>query len=798
MKFSLSRVAALAFCIFPLLIAIPAGAQLRSSLTDSLINRSLETVDLPSFEWTGAPEPLRPRVGVYLNELPPDTIKAMTHGAYTTKGFRVWHVMPHWPADDAGMLIGDILLTMNGKPIGDSVNNGEEYVGVVARDMKPNEIASFMMIRNGKVSELRVPVTAARQIAMPFTSPARLGPVRTNTWLQKAIEKNNLGEWSTTIRKQIRAITDQDFCTVPFAGRPNPWRLNAVTYLQHYPTRVGAYSRMIVQDLWDGVDAGPGLSGAVSASAHHLDIAVPVTPIPKLPTSIASLNEFLGGVQSRLDKAYGPERKNLDTITGQLLQVLSPDGGWEDAIDTTSDPAKKLATRTTVEMNMAALFKMADHIDLASLTDAARILASLADTTWLRNFSKTVAVPGKAIHTDGVEGDVIAVWDTPLGRCVIGGPGPNRYTGDFRFILDPGGNDIYELPHTHTGTFRYVADISGDDIYRNAISGQGSGIGCVDILVDLEGNDIYRAARYSQGAGLLGVGILADFSGDDIYTSQWCSQGAAFLGIGLLYEGSGSDSYTADMYSQAFGYAKGFGAILEKSGNDSYRAGWKFADPLARINHKSYISMSQGFGFGMRPWTTGIGTDGGIGALSDLDGDDMYASDFFSQGGSYWYALGILHDEHGSDRYTAGQYSQGSGIHLSFGALLDNAGDDSYDSYAYLDQGNAHDWSAGCLEDADGNDTYRAAGAGQGSALNVSFAWLLDFHGDDQYYTHLSDTTLSQGGGNFNRIRGNGSLGLLIDLGHGDDNYVEQRMIPGTAVVKGNKGMIYDDGVPVK
>ena len=125
------------------------------------------------------------------------------------------------------------------------------------------------------------------------------------------------------------------------------------------------------------------------------------------------------------------------------------------------------------------------------------------------------------------------------------------------------------------------------------------------MLVDAAGNDTYRGTRYCQGAGLLGAGILADFGGDDSYTAGWCSQGAAFLGIGILYEGAGADSYNADIYAQAFGYIKGFGALLDRGGNDAYRAGWKYADPLARIAHTSYIAMSQGFGYGMRPWTTG-------------------------------------------------------------------------------------------------------------------------------------------------------------------------------------------------
>jgi hypothetical protein len=216
--------------------------------------------------------------------------------------------------------------------------------------------------------------------------------------------------------------------------------------------------------------------------------------------------------------------------------------------------------------------------------------------------------------------------------------------------------------------------------------------------------------------------------------------------------------------------------------------------PDSRDPGRAHLSMSQGFGYGMRPWTLGISADGGIGLLSDYDGHDVYNSDLFSQGGSYWYALGILHDRKGCDRYTAGQYSQGSGIHLAFGALLDDEGRDMYDCYMGLEQGNAHDWSAGCLEDWNGNDTYRGFSSSQGSALTVAFAWLIDGAGDDMYIINKSDTTYSQGGGRDAYTRKAGSLGLLLDLGKGTDYFTEPRAIPGKAILKGRQGILFDEG----
>ena len=438
---------------------------------------------------------------------------------------------------------------------------------------------------------------------------------------------------------------------------------------------------------------------------------------------------------------------SLDSLSYGLSELLNTDTNWEDPVDSIQDPVLQLTARTGAEQKLTSLLGDADKIKLADIVRAAEMLAALADTNWVHMFTDQFfddadfAKP-PAQKIPGVDGKVVLEWDTPEGRCIIGGYGPNRYYGDFAFILDLGGDDVYDLPPCKPGKFRLVADFVGNDTYNGPIA---SGVGCVDVLVDCAGNDVYRGDRWTQGAGCLGVGILADYSGDDIYTSHWCSQGAAMLGIGLLYDQSGSDHYIADVYSQGFAYTKGFGMLLDRFGNDSYRAGWKYPDD--RWPNRAHVAMSQGFGFGMRPWSTGVGTDGGIGLLSDKQGDDVYDAGIFSQGGSYWYALGILHDWQGADRYSAGQYSQGSGIHLSFAALLDDSGDDSYDAYAWLEQGNAHDWSSGCLEDWAGNDTYRSSGAAQGCGFFVSFGYLLDCHGDDRYYCKMTDTTDSQGGG---------------------------------------------------
>lgn len=774
--------------------AICAAAQTITS--DELIDRELSTFDLRAFEWEGEPDPVPPRLGFYFNGVPKESVAAITGRAENDPWFVIWHVMPHWSADEAGILIGDTLISIDGKRIGNESASGLDYLDLLVKSKQPGEELKLTIRRNGNTMNIPVPLIGFERTPTSYSMPPRLGPIRDTSWLSERIEENGLVEWAREIQRQMKVIADMDFSRVKFAGRPNPWRLNVVTALHNNPTRTGAYSRLIVDDLWSGAN-GP-LAQAIRAAANHLDIPRNPVTIPDLPEmlpgTIEGLSRYLSLLNEATHRAYAHSGSSAGAMVQDLHAILDPTLSWESELDSIADPLERKAARDVHEKRIADLFAHADRVDLPLLVQVAQLASPLADTNWLLPFTEQLNdaeeyKPTEAIP--GVEGSVIAYWETEQGRCVIGGKGRNSYSGDLMFVIDLGGDDLYLLDQITPGSLRIVADLAGNDLYRSDGAAQGSGVGGIDILVDVSGDDTYRADNYAQGSAMLGVGVLADLAGDDVYTSHWCSQGAAFLGVGLLYDAAGSDTYSADLYAQGFGYAKGIGVLLDRAGNDSYRAGWKYED--SRYPNRAHIAMSQGFGFGMRPWATGIGTDGGIGLLSDLDGDDLYAGDFFSQGGSYWYALGILHDGAGADRYTAGQYSQGSGIHLSFGALLDDGGDDMYDAYAGLEQGNAHDWSAGCLEDLAGNDTYRGSTSSQGSALNVAFAWLLDREGNDRYYAHIPDSTISQGGGNYSRPREHGSLGMLLDFGNGSDFYTDEKIVPNELLRKKN-GVVWDDG----
>ncbi len=350
----------------------------------------------------------------------------------------------------------------------------------------------------------------------------------------------------------------------------------------------------------------------------------------------------------------------------------------------------------------------------------------------------------------------------------IGGTGNDYYEGEYLFILDFGGDDVYNLeynPEKPHGVI--IIDLSGDDIYR-AKSDFALGSGClsVGILLDFEGNDRYDAKSFGLGSGYFGFGILYDALGDDRYDGDTHVQGAGTFGMGLLIDEDGRDIYNAALYSQGFGFVEGLGAIYDIKGSDSYYAGGKYKDVLRYDEH--YLSLSQGFGYGLRPYASG-----GIGAIVDISGNDSYYSDIFAQGTSYWWSLGIIYDSSGNDNYQSYQYAQGTATHMSLGILIDDYGHDVYFGKGLM-QGCGHDYSCGLLLDRHGDDTYTAFDLSQAAGSANGIGALIDNEGDDHYFVKTKSNTHGYG----NPRRSYGSIGLFIDLGgvdqytgYGDNNH---------------------------
>ncbi len=354
------------------------------------------------------------------------------------------------------------------------------------------------------------------------------------------------------------------------------------------------------------------------------------------------------------------------------------------------------------------------------------------------------------------------------GLMIIGSTNSDHYNSQtdkklrgkrIAFILEPSGNDLYEIDvNTDWAHPLYMLiDMDGDDVYRNNTpAGLFSVIGGIGASYDASGNDLYQSDDFAFCA-YMGANLHIDSEGDDTYKSGLFSQAAAMFGIAVLIDEKGSDSYSATSFAQAMGGTMAVGALIDHAGDDIYYIGGKYLHKPLMSN--DYRSMGQGMGFGFRP-----DFGGGLGLLYDYSGNDKYIGGVYAQGVGYWYAGGILIDENGNDVYNAIYYPQGSGIHLAYGILFDSEGDDNYFTRNGPGQGAGHDWSLGIMIDRAGNDIYSIPG-GNGLGLSNSVGIFVDSSGDDRY-ERRNDSSL----GYANLARGTGGIGLFLDAG-GKDNY---------------------------
>ncbi|MEO0291134.1 MAG: hypothetical protein ABIN15_07895 [candidate division WOR-3 bacterium] len=400
------------------------------------------------------------------------------------------------------------------------------------------------------------------------------------------------------------------------------------------------------------------------------------------------------------------------------------------------------------------------------------------------SFENLIFLTYSLINAENLRDTVIK---TELGYIVINSKREdNIYKGDsFFIIVDLKGNDkyldkagssnlFYSIP------FSILIDKEGNDSYisNKALSICSSFFG-VSIQFDLKGNDLRRGKFFSISSSLFGISFLFDKEGNDIYESDFFSQSACFFGKSFLFDFDGNDLYKVTEKGQAFSGTLGFSILYDRKGMDSYIAyGKNYHIPLLPDETRSF---AQGFSLGIRPYL-----GGGVAFLIDREGNDVYYSEVYGQGSSYWYGTGILIDGEGNDLYHLAEYGQGSGIHLACGALFDLEGDDEYISRFGPAQGEGHDYSVGMLIDKKGHDTYKVSG-GQGIGLNTSVGIFIDSEGNDIYVT---TEEFGQGGGKMSR--GKIGIGIFIDL-KGKDFYKGENLKKEPFLIsKGEFGLSYD------
>ena len=694
---------------------------------------------------------------------------------HTLQAIEVVRIMPGSAAEAAGLHEGDLIVGFDGEPIENKDDKTLLTFRMAISRKHPGEKIKLRILRGESLLEPDATIKLfprVKSVLKPHPDLEKKQPENNKSLLGDALEKEGLADEFARLLKEFRNETDKVVSPLIRKDDYNSFRLQEINYVMYNPLALPVAARKITDRLSGAFDkTHHDLGGLLQTAMDELDMTyVPAEPNGKKPADFTEYVERLVKAIQHAKSERAAVLSVLDAGEIDFLYTTAPQLIMENGDHAKKEKSEMENEKREDEARLLRFFQLVLKLDIPRLLNAAGEVARAIDLETLVSLDKKADKleyypSGWVVREKGN----LTIIDTPAGWVLIGGTGDNTYTEDAALILDFGGNDKY-FNHaggsTRPNPFSVVIDLSGDDVYSaTGDFAQGAGLLGGGFLIDLEGNDRYMAKNYSQGAGVLGVGVLADLAGRDQYAATAVSQGAGSFGVGMLAEGGGDDIYFGNYFVQGAGYIKGFGAIVEVAGNDNYFAGSLVED--FRAPGKSYDSMSQGFGFGMRPWESFIGASGGIGVIAEAEGNDIYVADYFAQGASYWFSLGILDDRKGNDRYISGRYSQGAGIHMSAGILIDGGGDDNYLADYGVAQGCGHDFGIGFLLDNGGNDRYISGVIAQGAGNDNGIGVLSDNGGDDEY--HLK--SLGQGRGNFEPARDVGSFGFLFDTGGGSDVY---------------------------
>ena len=517
---------------------------------------------------------------------------------------------------------------------------------------------------------------------------------------------------------------------------------------------------------------------------------------PAFDKELALLVMALSDAAFLLDQAYANlSAEESARLLQQPARYFYPDGQGFNF----------LTAPTHVQTEILAI---AQKIDLTAVCTAAFLISEAVDT--LIHSLGDKRHPSDYFQNGSGRTDALLEFPTPLGRIVIAGTGDDVHTTPAFLTIDLAGNDTYRMKKGSSsgssGRVSVLIDLNGNDTYASQGRSYVQGFGCLgaDVLVDRQGNDRYRAGDMAQGCGLFGVGLLADYEGDDTYEMGLLGQGFGLFGVGVLLDRRGNDRYTVSGLGQGVGSTMGTGLLCDLQGNDKYLADRSRSRGQLPPDDWSHV---QGVGISVRSpdWGNQASLYGGVGFISDGEGDDFYySSSEHCMGAGYFLSVGALVDHGGNDWYLPEKgLGIGWAIHLGSAVFIDLQGDDRYYGNM-LSGGTASDRSIAIMIDYAGNDIYgpsedylktmvmreaqnqqqplsekelrarvrsRLAQNAYGSARKPkAFGILIDYRGNDRY------TEMPNGfGGSFGGLippagPENWSHALFMDLG-GQDAY---------------------------
>ncbi len=746
-----------------------------------------------------AAESVKPFIGInhqVVAELPKQDLMTTA-----TCGILITNVQDETPAFRAGLLAGDIVVTIDGFDLTippDSVNSkfiellyshspGDDFPLTVLREEITSDLFvdgetalpdSFMSDPEQFIDNLpdnssitmqtskrwvTKDVTVILGVRNEFQLPSL--PDISTTDLGRLIASNLGGTWKSVVDEVVKTWELQDDYSdlrerlIAIENGDDGTRLPPIAAIHRDPFFLEPYGRSFTDELSDQ-------KKSVSSLFLHSDLTVHLTG-NRLTTGDFTLKPLTTGA----DEAEFLQwfTKHLTPLMDQLTEVYAPLSDDEkqffidNRFDLTdalslgiylySDPDKKRLERNKkllqigAKVNLDSLFLSAYQIGQFVLNSEKQIFY------WMEQ------------HPD------VRSLDSPWGKIGFGSSDRDRWDKpDFKFIYDPGGSDFYANGTATTESFdqpiSWVVDKSGDDAYQSTSeTAQGCGLPGVGILLDQAGDDTYIGLRWAQGVGYLGVGILMDSQGNDSYHGKQLIQGAGLFGMGVLADLSGNDRYNGEKHAQGVGFTHGLGMLVDYSGDDhGYSTGLQptnYGDPGI------FDAWSQGCGMGFRG-----NSSGGIGVVVDVAGSDEWEAGNFSQGGGYYYGLGIFRSiGNEDDTYIASRYGQGFCAHQAAGLFIEDGGDDYYTTRQSVISGLAWDQCVTVFVDAGGDDYYYGgSGFSLGASAHNSICLFADKAGTDTYEYKPG---VARAGGN--KYHGGSSFSLFLDIGSQQDVYSNQK-----------------------
>jgi len=753
-----------------------------------------------------------PRPGGYLGVYgtPATDLPALPDGRPAPAlGLEVQLVTPGSAADAAGLVVGDVLLAIDGE--GFDPAGGDVYRQLTTRvreGLHEGDVVQLSVLR--RTPEIAMTVDGApaapaadldaalaaldvgHELVVRASRPPRLlslsatltarpeerAPVRpvpadedlepqlaaqqpaVARFAELAVAHFGLQADEADLRRRLARLAESD----------DGYRLDAVRFVQRHPYHV----LLAAGDVLAGVapdEPTPDLAHRIIAAAalDRTDLSgLVLAPLPlaaSLEQQAQAIERVMADTAALRDAAFADlsadERAFLRDHVGAIADALAADA----YLHADADSARRADNLRVLEL--------AGRVHRDALHAAALSWARLADPQWLAALQRDHG------HRPGNDAAELVRRPTPWGDILIAGTGNDRHRGEkAAVIVDLGGDDLYSDEVGSTSfddrPLAAIVDLAGDDSHASTKPcAQACGLGGVALLVDVAGDDRYLGGDWSQGAGVLGAGFLVDLAGDDDYRARRLGQGLGLWGLGFLIDAAGNDTYDGLGFVQGVGLPAGIGVLHDEAGDDRYHA--KGGTPTGYGTPGVFDAWSQGCGFGFRGLQSG-----GLGVLADGGGRDRRIAGNFAQGGGYWFGWGILHDAGRDDDVSIGsRYDQGFSAHQAVGTYVDDGGDDRYVTENGVIAGLAWDESVTAFVDLAGNDLYRAGFFSLGASAHDAVSIFIEGDGDDTY----EGAPLGAAGPN--DYHGGTSLSLVLELGFGRDLVQGVRPEPGLVLGPG-------------